>query len=122
MTKPYDGSETTGFMSPARDHADGAVDLSEALRLASPSRYPVRVRGGGFASRGILDGDVLVVDAALDPAPGDIVVAVANGETALAVAEKRGGRLRLRRPDRYLDEDGSEVWAVAVALVRERLR
>lgn len=122
MNKRYDGSETTGFMSPARDHADGTVDLAETLRLSSPGRYPVRVTGGGFASRGILDGDILIVDAAVDPAPGDIVVAVSDGETVLAVAEKRGRRLRLRRPGRYLDEESSELWAVAVALVRERLR
>lgn len=121
QSSAYNGSETTGFMSPARDHADSTIDLSQALDLRRPSRYPVRVSGNAFSSRGILDGDVLVVDAAAKPVPGSIVVAVSGEEVTLAVAEKRGGCLRLRRPDGYIDAESSEIWAVAVALVRERL-
>lgn len=117
----YDGSETTGFMSPARDHAASGIDLAETLDLRRPSRYLVRVRGTSFESRGILDGDVLVVDAARKAVAGSVVVAITGEEVTVAVVEMRGGRLRLRRPDRYLDQEETEVWAVAVALVREGL-
>lgn len=120
MPRPYDGSDTTGFMSPARDHVDPLVDLAERLGLRKPGRYLVRVSGGGLESRGILDGDLLVVDAAIRPNNGSVVVSVAGEEVLLAVAETSGRRLRLRWRDADL-ADGTELWAVAVALVRERL-
>lgn len=120
MNHAYDGSETTGFMSPARDHVDPAIDVSERLRLRAPGRYLVRVRGGGLEARGVRDGDLLVVDAALKPWPDAVVVSMSGDEVLLAVAETSGGRLRLRWRGGDLG-DGAETWAVAVALVRERL-
>ena len=120
MPRAYDGSETTGFMSPARDHVDPALDLRERLGLRSPGRYLVRVSGEGLADRGVRDGDLLVVDAAARPWPDSVVVSVSGDETLLAVAEVSDGRLKLRWRGGDLG-DGTEVWAVAVALVRERL-
>lgn len=109
-------------MSPARDSVDGPIDLASALDLKSASRYLVRVRGDAFRSRGVLDGDLLVVDAAAAPQEGSLVVAISGEETLLAVMERRGGKLCIRRPGGYLEEEGSEVWGVAVSLIRERLK
>jgi len=117
----YDGSNTTGFMSPAGDHVDSPIDLSRALNLAAPSRYPVRVKGNSFASRGILDGDFLIVDTSLKPSVGSIVVAFAGDEVVLSLVEKHGNKLALRRPGEFLDTESCDVWAVAVGLVRDML-
>ncbi len=36
----YDGSNATGFVSPAGDALEGPVDLAEDLDLRRPNRYP----------------------------------------------------------------------------------
>jgi len=59
----YDGSNTTGFVSPAADALEGPVDLAAMLDLRRPHRYPVRVLGEALAERGILPGDVLIAEA-----------------------------------------------------------
>ena len=41
----YDGSNTTGFVSPAADALEGPIDLAALLDLRRPHRYPVRVLG-----------------------------------------------------------------------------
>ena len=56
----YDGSNTTGFVSPAGDALEGPIDLSLLLDLHRPHRYPVRVLGDALAERGILPGDILI--------------------------------------------------------------
>ncbi|MFT8467309.1 MAG: S24 family peptidase, partial [Acetobacter syzygii] len=53
MTARYAGDRTTGFASPASDAVEGPIDLSQTLDLKNPSRYPVRVRGATFVTRGI---------------------------------------------------------------------
>jgi len=108
-------------MSPARDHVDGVIDLTALLDLRRPSRYLVRVRGGGLATLDIKDGDILVTDAALKPGPGSVVITIDGDQTRLAVCERHEGRLRLRTARGLLDEEGAEIWAVAVGLIRERL-
>lgn len=45
MARDYDGSNTTGFVSPASDSLEDPIDLSEILDLRRPHRYPVRVKG-----------------------------------------------------------------------------
>jgi hypothetical protein len=67
---PYDGGNATGFPSPATIYLEAVIDLAAILDLRKPSRYPVRVVGGALPARGIADKDILVVDCALDRAPG----------------------------------------------------
>lgn len=117
----YDGSNTTGFMSPAGDHVDSPIDLQRVLNLSAPSRYPVRVNGASFSSKGIRDGDILVVDTSVAPREGSIVVAFVGDEVVLSLVEKHRDRLILRRPGEAIEADSCEIWAVAVGLVREML-
>ncbi|ASC07444.1 S24/S26 family peptidase [Acetobacter pasteurianus] len=49
----YKGDRTTGFASPAADAVEGPIDLAEVLDLRRPSRYPVRLRGATFKTRGM---------------------------------------------------------------------
>ena len=69
MSGAYAGDRTTGFASPASDSTEGPIDLSAALDLQRPNRYPVRVVGDVLAARGILHGDILIVDIAGRPRP-----------------------------------------------------
>ncbi|WP_213991038.1 S24 family peptidase [Sodalis sp. dw_96] len=67
-----------GFPSPAQDYVDNRISLDRTCILRPASTYLVRVEEGCMAV-GILHGAILVVDAALKPTHGSIVVAVIDG-------------------------------------------
>ena len=116
--KGYDGGGTTGFPSPARDSVERTVDLSDVLCLRRPGRYPMRVSGDALAGRGILDGDILVVDTAAAPTDGCIAVITADGELRIETVAKRGSCWWTAGAVAGKISEAS-VWGVATGLVRQ---
>lgn len=116
----YRGDETTGFQSPAQDYIEGVVDLAAILDLRRPGRYPVRVKGQAFSARGIQDGDILIADAAAEPRPGVVCVAMVGGDVILATLTRRDGQWVLAPSSGALVTiaEDVEVWAIVQALVR----
>lgn len=116
----YKGDDTTGFQSPAQDHIEEVVDLAALLDLSKPGIYPVRVLGRDLKDRGIDDGDILVTDAAAEPVPGKVCVAMIGGDVILATLNQVDGEWFLRPSSGVavaVTED-IEVWAIVRALVR----
>lgn len=72
-----------GYPSPAQDYFDGRIDLNEHLIKDITSTYVVRVSGNSMEGAGISDGDELIVDRALDPKDGSVVIAVLDGELTI---------------------------------------
>lgn len=72
-----------GFPSPAQDYFDGPIDLNEHLIKDTTSTYVVRVSGESMTGAGISDGDELIVNRALEPKDGSVVVAVLDGELTI---------------------------------------
>lgn len=120
----YQGDRTTGFASPAADNIEGTIDLMAAvLDLRQPSRYPVRVEGDALAGRGIKHGDILVVDSALAPRAGVVVVASVGDELRVCELTQRSDGWWLRpsgakQPVQVDDDTDVSIWAVATGLVR----
>jgi len=119
----YHGDNTTGFQSPAQDYIEGVLDLAAVLDLRRPGRYPVRVKGQALEARGIRDGDILITDAAAEPCPGVVCVAMIGGDVILATLTKRAGDWLLIPSSGAIIEisEDVEVWAVVHALVRTEL-
>jgi DNA polymerase V len=69
-----------GFPSPADDYVERRLDLNEHLIQHESSTFFVRVAGHSMRKAGIHDGDLLVVDRAVEPTDGAIVVAALDGE------------------------------------------
>ena len=118
----YHGAETTGFQSPAQDYIEHVIDLARLLDLHKPGLYPVRVKGQGFAARGIRDGDILIANTAAQPAHGKVAVAVLQGSFRLATLERRNGSwflLPSGSKEALPVSDDAEVWAIVAGLVRE---
>ena len=63
-----------GYPSPAQDYFDGRIDLNEHLIKDITSTYVVRVIGDSMEGAGI--SDELIVNRALEPQDGSVVVAV----------------------------------------------
>ena len=69
-----------GYPSPAQDYFDGRIDLNAHLIKDITSTFVVRVTGDSMEQAGISDGDELIVNRALEPKDGSVVIAVLDGE------------------------------------------
>ncbi|WP_309994777.1 translesion error-prone DNA polymerase V autoproteolytic subunit [Paenarthrobacter nitroguajacolicus] len=72
-----------GYPSPAQDYFDGRIDLNAHLVKDVTSTFIVRVTGQSMEQAGISDGDELVVNRALEPKDGSVVVAILDGELTI---------------------------------------
>ncbi|WP_104179793.1 LexA family transcriptional regulator [Arthrobacter sp. B0490] len=73
----------SGFASPAQDWFEDRIDLNRHLIRDITSTYIVRVSGDAMEGAGISDGDELIVDRALQPRHGSVVIAVLDGELVI---------------------------------------
>jgi len=69
-----------GFPSPATDYAEDRLSLDEHLIEHREATFFVKASGNAMASFGIHDGDLMIVDRAVDPVDQSVVVVVLDGE------------------------------------------
>jgi DNA polymerase V len=81
-----------GFPSPADDYVERQLDLNEHLIQRESSTFFVRVSGHSMREAGIHDDDLLVVDRAVEPTDGAIVVAALDGELTVKRYRTHEGR------------------------------
>src|SRR5210317_1673830 len=86
---------SAGFPSPADDYLDRKLDLNEYLVRNQAATFFVRVAGDSMVGAGINDNDILVVDRALEPGSGSIVIAVVNGDLTVKRLIRSGTSWRL---------------------------
>ena len=72
-----------GYPSPSQDYFEGRIDLNAHLIKDVTSTFVVRVTGDSMEGAGISDGDELIVNRALEPKDGSVVVAVLDGELTI---------------------------------------
>ena len=114
-----------GFPSPASDYVETQLDLAEHLVEHEAATYYLRVSGTSMTEAGIHDGDLLVVDRAVEPADGDVVVAALDGELTVKRLHTRAGQIVLAPESEQHDpipvRDGQElvVWGVVRHVVHE---
>ena len=71
---------SAGFPSPADDYIEDRIDLNEHL-IANPfSTFFLKVTGTSMINSGIHDKDLIIVDKSLIAKPGNIVIAMVDGE------------------------------------------
>ena len=75
----YDGADDGQPI--AREANRKAFITIDRRFLPGPDVYCVKAAGGGLSSRGILDGDLVIVSPSAAPKAGDIVATRANGQT-----------------------------------------
>ena len=109
---------SAGFPSPADDYLDRRLDLNEHLIKNPAATFFVRVAGDSMTGAGINDDDMLIVDRSLEPANGNIVIAVINGELAVKRLLKKNGDCQLVAENQHyppldINEDTPlEIWGV----------
>ncbi len=107
-----------GFPSPAADYAEGSLGINEYLIPHKASTFIFTVVGDSMKNIGIVDGDKVVVDRAIEPKHRHIVIAVVNQEYTIKRLYKRAGVIELRSenpdflPIRFTGQDELVIWGV----------
>jgi DNA polymerase V len=118
-------STPAGFPSPAADFETSRVDLVEQMGLNQPTTFLARVRGLSMIGKGIDDGDLLVINKAIEPRHGHIVVAVVDNELTCKTLHKQGPVVRLEAanpdfPD-IVPKEGQTltIWGVVTSVIKQ---
>ncbi len=112
-----------GFPSPADDFIDKSLDLNEHLVSHPAATFFVRAQGESMSGAGIASGDLLVVDRALEPKSGDVIIAAVGGELTVKRIRLRGGAVWLVPENpafpalKVEDAMDFEVWGVVTYVV-----
>ena len=112
-----------GFPSPADDYLEGSLDLNEHLIKHKAATFFVRVSGDSMVNAGIHDGDLLIVDRALEAKDKSVVVAVVNGEFTVKRIKNENGRVWLLpensdfQPLEMTDGAELEIWGVVTNVI-----
>jgi len=64
-----------GFPSPAEDWIEKRLDLNDLLLLHPTTTFYAKIAGDSMSSAGIRDGDIVVVDRALEAVDGSVIIA-----------------------------------------------
>lgn len=84
-----------GFPSPAEDYIEDKLDLNQYLIRHPAATFFVRASGDSMIGAGIHSNDLLVVDRAIEPIEGSVVIAVVDGELTVKRLQRKGERLLL---------------------------
>lgn len=118
-------SVPAGFPSPADDYMDKKLDLNEYLIQHPAATFFVRVKGESMIQAGIHSGDILIVNRAIEPEDGKVVIAAIDGELTVKRILKRDGKLYLaaENPDYNLIEVNPEqsfmIWGVVTYVIHK---
>lgn len=103
-----------GFPSPAADYVEESISLDKRL-IAHPSATYMMIAGSTYLRAGIIEGAMLIVDAALQPRDGSLLVCSVDGEFKFKRYRthpepylenlENGKRERLRKVGEISDDD-----------------
>jgi len=102
-----DSRVPAGFPSPAADYEELTLSIDDLVDLRAPNVYLVRVSGPSMIGAGIYDGDVLVVNRALEARSGNVVVAYVDGGMTVK-------RLQISAAGVWLQPENTDYRALAV--------
>lgn len=94
----YASGVSAGFPSPADDYIEGSINLHEQLVKHPASTFFARANGHSMKHQGIFDGDLLVIDRAVNPFSGAVVIAAINGEMVCKILDKERKQLLAANP------------------------
>ena len=121
-----DGTVQAGFPSPAEDLCAKRIDVFERLVQHPEATYQMRVRGHSMRGEGIFDGDILLIDRAITPRSGHIVIAVIDNEFLVKkLLLTASGQMKLKAANRdfpdVIPRDGQtiEIWGVVLTAFKQ---
>ncbi len=113
-----------GFPSPVAGELSQSLNLMDLCVKHPQATFFLRARGESMIGAGIDDGDILVVDRALQVRQGDIVIASVHGEFTVKRFVKEGERVLLMPenpafvPIEITPDLGAEFFGVVSSVVK----
>ncbi len=112
-------SVSAGFPSPADDHIE---------EISNPfSTFFLRVKGDSMINAGIKDQDLIIVDKSLTARPGNIIIAMIDGEFTIKRLSIKNNELYLKAenhnyPDfRFKNHIDVQIWGVVIYSIHSYL-
>ena len=121
----FESPISAGFPSPAEDYIEQKLDLNKFLIKHPSATFYVRVKGDSMKNAGIFDGDILIVDKALDPKSGDIAVCILDGEFTVKRIRKLKDQLFLVpenpafEPIKISESDDFKIWGIVSYVIHK---
>ena len=116
---------SAGFPSPADDFKEIRISLDKELVKNQESTFYARVSGNSMENAGLSDGDLIVIDRALDPVKNKIAVCFLDGEFTVKRIIKRGNKLYLRPENKDYNEieikDDNQliIWGLVTYVIKK---
>ena len=113
-----------GFPSPADDYVEKRLDLNDLIQHKEAT-YFAWVEGESMQDMNIHDGDLMMIDKAVSPESGDVVIAEIGGEFTVKKLKITGGKgylvpANLNYPITEINpETGVSIWGVVVRVVHD---
>jgi len=120
-------SVSAGFPSPADDYTEENIDLNEHLISNPFSTFFLRVKGDSMINAGIKDKDLIIVDKSLIARPGNIIIAMIDGEFTIKRLSIKNNELYLKSenhnyPDfRIKNHIDVQIWGVVIYSIHSYL-
>jgi DNA polymerase V len=114
-----------GFPSPATDYMTQAIDLNKELVKHPAATFYGRVVGDSMIDAGVDEGDILVIDKALDAKDGNMAVCFVDGEFTLKYLRLKDGHITLcpanpKYPEIEITEGVDfKMWGVVTYIIKK---
>ena len=114
-----------GFPSPAEEYVEIALDLNKELIKHPAATFYARVKGDSMVDAGIQDGDLLVIDKALEPKEGTVAVCYLDGEFTVKRLSVREECVYLMpanaefKPIKITEENDFLVWGLVAYVIHK---
>ncbi|MEI7595824.1 MAG: translesion error-prone DNA polymerase V autoproteolytic subunit [Bacteroidota bacterium] len=126
MELPFFASKiSAGFPSPADDYVELKLDLNQHLIKHPAATFYVRVKGNSMIDANIHEGDILIVDRALEAKNNDIIIGVLNGEFTVKRLKKTKSGIVLNpentefKPIKISSDADFQIWGVISYIIHK---
>src|SRR5262245_5047373 len=112
------------FGSPADDSGIGRIDLNDILIRHAQATFVMRVSGSAMREAGIDEGDLVLVDRAIDPTHDHVVIAIVDDGFVCRRLVRQTGSVRRGAtdaavPDIVVDDSVSlQFWGVVTHAIK----
>ncbi len=89
----YSTKVAAGLPSPADDHVEKRLDISEYMIDHASSTFFITIKGESMIDVGLLPGDKVVVDRSKTPSMGDIIIAVVDREFTIKIFDQGANKM-----------------------------
>lgn len=122
--QPPRTSVAVSFGSPASESGVTRLDLNDIFIRNQQATFMMRIAGHAMREAGIDDGDIVLVDRAIAPASGHVVIAVVDHEFICRRLVRQGTTFSLCATDRAVadihprEDQEFQLWGVVTTVMK----